>query len=655
MKRIAIILLALILGNSAPVSMAQSSTQSDLHLNELIAAPDDTAKVTLLLKASRQIARKDPEKAISYAKSAVEVARRIEDRKGYSESNYFLGNLYSMNQENDQAIVCLLEALPYQKSANLIEGESTIYNNISAIYQELSNFPKALEYALNSLRLFEKNKNLYGQARCQTNIGNLYSSNRDYSNAIRYYNMALQINKSNNWEEGIALVEGNLGDLYRLMNQYDKAKEYCKGAIALYRKLNLPEGIERNTGTLGEILLKEKKYDEALIAFNEALAITHVPENNLPGAYDFMGLAAVYLGIAENNLAGNSSYQKLNLDHKKAIALARIYADSAVTQFEEIGDLSALSNSLNLLSKAQAAAGDFAGAYSNQVRFKILNDSVFNIEKDKKLTQTSMQYEFDKKEESIRNEQEKKNIQQRNIRNSIAGGLGGALIFLFVVYRQRNKIAKEKKRSDELLTNILPAETAEELKRTGTTKARDFNQVTVMFTDFKNFTSISMQLSAQELVNEINYCYSAFDEIITRNGIEKIKTIGDSYMCAGGLPVPNTTNANDTVIAALEIRDFMLNEKKKREAIGKPFFEIRIGCHTGSVVAGIVGIKKFAFDIWGDTVNTASRMESSGEPGKVNISESTYALIKDDFNCVYRGKIEVKNKGAIEMYFVDTK
>ena len=202
---------------------------------------------------------------------------------------------------------------------------------------------------------------------------------------------------------------------------------------------------------------------------------------------------------------------------------------------------------------------------------------------------------------------------------------------------------------------LLPNATAEELKNTGTTKAKDFEEVTVLFTDFKNFTGMSEQLTAQELVNEINYYYSAFDTIITKHGIEKIKTIGDSYMCAGGLPIANKTNATDTVRAAIEIRDFMLVEKQRRESGGKTFFEIRIGVHTGSVVAGIVGIRKFAYDIWGDTVNIASRMESSGEPGKVNISGSTYQLVKDKFTCIYRRKIEAKNKGMIDMYFVENK
>jgi class 3 adenylate cyclase len=174
-----------------------------------------------------------------------------------------------------------------------------------------------------------------------------------------------------------------------------------------------------------------------------------------------------------------------------------------------------------------------------------------------------------------------------------------------------------------------------------------------MFTDFKNFTKISEKLSPSELVAAIDACFKAFDNIIDKYNIEKIKTIGDSYMAAGGLPVANKTNPIDTVSAALEIQSFMLNDKEQKAAEGKPFLEIRIGVHTGPVVAGIVGIKKFAYDIWGDTVNIASRMESSGVAGKVNISGATYELIKEKFTCVHRGKIEAKNKGMIDMYFVD--
>lgn len=218
-------------------------------------------------------------------------------------------------------------------------------------------------------------------------------------------------------------------------------------------------------------------------------------------------------------------------------------------------------------------------------------------------------------------------------------------------------IKAEKRISEDLLLNILPRDVAEELKITGDTKAKAFTMVTVMFTDFKDFTSVSKKVSAELLVDEIHYCFSAFDRIIHRHKIEKIKTIGDAYLCASGLPVSNYTHAVDMVNAAFEMRDFMLERKKEKEAKGEIPFELRIGVHTGPVVAGIVGVRKFQYDIWGDTVNTANRIESGGEAGKVNVSQSTYELLVDDSNLNFqsRGKIEIKGKGKLRMFFVEKK
>ena len=235
--------------------------------------------------------------------------------------------------------------------------------------------------------------------------------------------------------------------------------------------------------------------------------------------------------------------------------------------------------------------------------------------------------------------------------------LGIAILFWRMRYIRKAKraVEKEKDRSDGLLLNILPAEIAQELKEKGKAAPRKFENVSILFTDFKGFTEIAEKLSAEELVGEINTCFESFDSICKNYGIEKIKTIGDSYMAAGGLPVPSEDSVKNTVLAGLEMMECMIRSKKKKEAESRTSFEMRIGIHTGSVIAGIVGYTKFQYDVWGDTVNTASRIENTGETGKVNISHATYELIKDDsqFRFFPRGKVNAKGKGEMEMWFVE--
>lgn len=206
------------------------------------------------------------------------------------------------------------------------------------------------------------------------------------------------------------------------------------------------------------------------------------------------------------------------------------------------------------------------------------------------------------------------------------------------------QLKSEKKKSDDLLLNILPEEVADELKEKGMAEAKQYNHVSVLFTDFVNFTGISEQMSPKELVKEIHENFTAFDAIIEKHGLEKIKTIGDAYLAVCGLPIENEMHAIQVIRAAIDIRTYMANKAGK--------FQIRIGVNSGPVIAGIVGVKKYAYDIWGDCVNTAARMEQNSVAGKINISGATYDLIKNDFECEYRGKVAAKNKGEIDMYFV---
>jgi class 3 adenylate cyclase len=285
-------------------------------------------------------------------------------------------------------------------------------------------------------------------------------------------------------------------------------------------------------------------------------------------------------------------------------------------------------------------------------QFNVLNDSLLTLEKIRSIAEMQTKYGTEKNEQRIAllDSQNKTRATQRNFLF-----IGTILLILLAgsIFMGLMKTAREKKKSEGLLLNILPAKVAEELKQTGSSEAKQYDEVTVMFTDFKNFTSISEKLSATELVTILHTCFTAFDRIIEKYNLEKIKTIGDSYLCAGGLPVQNKTHAVDTVNAALEIQAFMMEHAEQMKKSGKDVFEIRIGIHTGPLVAGIVGIRKFVYDIWGDTVNTASRIESSGEAGRINISEATYELVKPRFNCTHRGMIEAKNKGMISMYFVN--
>jgi class 3 adenylate cyclase len=281
-----------------------------------------------------------------------------------------------------------------------------------------------------------------------------------------------------------------------------------------------------------------------------------------------------------------------------------------------------------------------------------------DIEDEKVIMQV---YEYGRKElENAQIEQQKVfaaaeelKTQQRQKYLLLAGAFVLLLIAFLIFKNYKNqKAAREK--SDALLLNILPYEVAEELKEKGYADAKHFDEVTVLFSDFKGFTTLSEKLSAQELVKEINDCFKTFDRIMEKYGIEKIKTIGDAYMAAGGLPVANKTNAADVIKAAIEMRDYMLNRPAIKLADGsEERLGIRIGINSGPVVAGIVGVKKFAYDIWGDTVNTAARMEQNGEANKINVSEATYELVKDKFITEYRGEIEAKGKGKVKMYFLE--
>src|ERR1035437_991869 len=222
-----------------------------------------------------------------------------------------------------------------------------------------------------------------------------------------------------------------------------------------------------------------------------------------------------------------------------------------------------------------------------------------------------------------------------------------------IINKRTEDLIIEKEKTEALLANVLPKNTASEILEKGKATKIKYNFVTVLFSDIQGFTKIAEEMNPEILIDELDKFFFYFDSVVEKFGIEKIKTIGDAYMCAGGIPVKNRTNPVEVILAALEMKGYMNNLKETSEFEGMKYWDIRIGIHTGTVVAGVVGQKKLSYDIWGDTVNTASRMESSGEAGKINISGTTYEFVKEFFTCEYRGKMPVKSKGELEMYFVN--
>lgn len=645
-------------------------------LNKILTGKiQDTVRVQTILALAEEQYLSSPALAIKSCEEALALSEKINYADGLSSSYGWLAFLYEQQGDINKALDYNQKALQISEKMGYKKSEAAILNNIAAIYKNLGRNEEALQYHHKSLTLRKELNDKEGIATSYNNIGFIYYGQGKIREALEYYMNALQMQEDLKDYDGISTSLGNIASVYRDQQEYDKAFEYYRRALTIQTERNNKYGMGYALNGIGDLHEDTGNLDSALYYFNESLRLRTEIDDKQGIAYSNKNAGIVYEKLGRHDEAEKSFRSGLKifeeLGDKMGMATvtnllgAVLLEQGKQAEAESFLNLSLeLSKELGYPSNISNAAGNLQQLYRKKNAWKealLMNDvyirmrdSVQNDNNRKAAIKAQFSYEFDKKETALKAEQEKKDaVSQAEIsrqvlmRNWIFGGFIVVLIFAAVFFRQRNRISKEKKRSDELLLNILPAETAEELKTTGSAKAKQFDSVTVLFTDFKNFTMVSEQLTPQELVNEINYCYSEFDKIVSRHGIEKIKTIGDAYMCAAGLPVPNITNAEDCVRAALEIRDFMVNE------VRNPKFEIRIGIHTGPVVAGIVGIKKFAYDIWGDTVNIASRMESSGEAGKVNVSGATYELVKEKFKCTPRGKIHAKNKGEIDMYFVE--
>ena len=498
------------------------------------------------------------------------------------------------------------------------------------VSQALKNYLEGVEIAS------ETNKNIL-LGKLYLSIADVYSIMDNRKNTILYYKKAIPIIKEEGNSIYYATVLENLGDEYNLnMAKPDSALLFFKQSGAIWKALENKQGMAYNLGNIG--LAYAQKGDNDIAESNITKAIAMLTELG-----DYYPIC-VYL-----------TYMSDIYFEKGDVKAAFSYAERSLDLAQQYGLKDQISDADLKLSELYEKTGDMANSlrfYKNHIRYK---DSVQNI----RIVQQNADLEMSKKEVELDLSKQRTKTQQIiNIAITVALSLIGLLAFgLFrrnnFIKRTNKIIQKEKDRSDSLLRNILPEETALELKENGRVEAKKFDSVTVLFTDFKGFTSLAEKLAPEELVKTVDFYFSKFDEIMEKYGLEKIKTVGDAYVCAGGLPFPTKDHAVKMVNAAFDIVNFV-EEAKQTDALHMVSFEIRIGINSGPVVAGVVGTKKFAYDIWGDTVNVAARMETMSNAGRINISANTYELIGDYFECEPRGEIYVKNRGMMQMYFVNS-
>ncbi len=536
---------------------------------------------------------------MTYAQQAHVLAARLGFLEGSANSLNIAGRICEKQANYPKALEYHFKALKLREQTGDKQGIAGSYNNIGNCYMLRGDNAEALSYYFKALKLNEETGNRAWQAKNLTNIGIIYDGEKQYSKALEYYSMGLKIHEELGNNEDVGNSLNNIGFTYWSESNYPMALEYYFKALKIKSEINDKYGTAETLNNIGNTYAKQKKYQDALDYCNKSLAVARAIGSTDDVKEAEQALSAIYEAIRQPARA---------LEHYKAYITTR--------------------------------------------------DSIFNEENTKKTVRAEMNFDFDKKEALLKADNEKRLAlvaaeRERSLVIIILVSIGFVITVAFSVF-----ITKERSKSERLLLNILPKETALELKRKSAVTPKRYEMVTVMFTDFMAFTSVAAKMTPETLVNELDYVFKKFDEITRKYPVEKIKTIGDSYMCAAGLPIANSTNPADIVNVALEIIDFTRKYKQERSGEGKEYFEVRIGIHTGPVVAGVVGDKKFAYDIWGDTVNVASRMESSGHEGKVNISGETYRYLcarNGDlpFRYTFRERIPVRNKGEIEMYFVE--
>lgn len=492
---------------------------------------------------------------------------------------------------------------------------------------EQNDYPIAIQHLEKAHELAEKlsGHDFYLKQEIAYQLGSKYYFLTDYTACIHYLNIALKDSNPRDSLNPLKTLYNTLGLAYLNQGKLDAARATLQKALDIAKLTNDQAWIGNLSGNLGHvyILQGEVEKGEALLRADKDISLSRGARN--PGAGALVELA---------HLSFN----------KGKVELAEQQLDSAVAIFGNVIPFSRKESMFPLMSKLYAYRGQWKEAALYLDSSLLVKDSLASLDNAVQVLRLKQLAELQASKLEIA--QNEVSIHRKTVQGyAMITGLLIASVAGLLVYRQKKRADHAKHRSDELLLNILPKNIAEELKATGASVAKKFEATTILFCDFKHFTKYSEEMAPEVLIQVLDSYFKAFDEVITALGLEKIKTVGDAYICASGLPAPDPQHAEKIVSAALKFQETMHESPAG--------WQLRIGIHSGSVVAGIVGIKKFAYDIWGDTVNTAARMEQGSEAGKINISQATYELVKHRFHCTYRGKLTVKHKGELDMYYVE--
>ena len=605
-KYILFVLLCLLI-SARTIAQKQASPVIDSLLRELAKMPDDTNKVQLLNWLSYAYYNIDPDTGIKYGKQALSIAEKKKWMKGAAIANSYIGVNYKARSDYPHALEYNLKALKINEELNDKQGIAANLGNIGLIYQNRADLANALDYHLKALKINEELDNQKGKAANLANISSIYEQKNDYPKALTYLEQALKINEDLNNVTGIANNLGNIGTLYSSQQQYAQALAYDFKALRMDQQLGDKNGIAANLGNIGEIYYSIAMYPNGGIR----------PDSLVP------------LGKAANL--------------RKSIE----YLTKSITESKSTGFLKGVIKFSKSLSKAQSQSGNDKAALEAYVQYATIKDSVFSADNNKKLKLIENQHDVEIKDRDIK-------LAQLTIdkkRNERVFFIGGIAVLLVVIWF----IVHERKKSETLLLNILPQQIADRLKKKEHPIADHFTNASIMFVDMAGFTTFSENRDPKDTVSTLNDVFTHFDSLAEKHGLEKIKTIGDCYMAVAGLPDPRVDHSAATAAMALEIKQTMKGYVAKDGTL----IHFRIGLDCGSVVAGVIGKKKFIYDLWGDAVNTASRMESSGAEGEIHCTDNFKNEIEQlptehQINITFtsRGEIDVRSKGMMQTWFI---